>query len=166
MHSLSCESHAMLTRQTAVAPHVPTRGIAVTLFNLKYSPNLGDGIIAECLERELGQRLPGANIKTLDLAGRSRWETPRGGARIAILTLLQRAPRWLGDLLVSIALGATLRRLRPRWGEVLRHTDVAVFGGGQLIQDADLNFPLKLAAAAAECRLHHIPIVIFGVGAA
>lgn len=156
----------MLARQAAVPPHGPTRSIAVTLFNLKYSPNLGDGIIAECLERELGRRLPGANIKTLDLAGRSRWETPRGGARTAILTLLQRAPRWLGDLLVSIALGSTLRRLRPRWGEVLRHTDVVVFGGGQLIQDADLNFPLKLAAAAAECRLRHIPIVIFGVGAA
>jgi polysaccharide pyruvyl transferase WcaK-like protein len=168
MHRAACDPvPTRMSRYADVLPPPQSRSIAVTLINLKYSPNLGDGIIAECLEREIARRLPEAAIVTLDLAGR-RDGPPRrrSRGRIALLSVLQGIPQWLGELLLSIALRPVLRKLRSRWAEVLRNTDIAVFGGGQLIQDGDLNFPLKLAAAAAECRVHAVPIILFAVGAA
>jgi polysaccharide pyruvyl transferase WcaK-like protein len=140
----------------------------IVLFNVKFSPNLGDGAIAECLERELERRFAGAEVFSLDLAGRTEWRPPADGeARVSKLGVLQRMPRWGRDLAVETVLGAKLRRkLRPLWRRALAGADVAVFGGGQLIQDGDLNFPLKLAAAAEECRRLRIPYALHAVGAA
>ncbi|MFC7397623.1 polysaccharide pyruvyl transferase family protein [Chelatococcus sp. GCM10030263] len=140
----------------------------IVLFNVKYSPNLGDGAIAECLERELERRFAGAEVLSLDLAGRTEWRAPEGGqARVSKLGILQRMPRWCRDIAVEAVLGARLRsRLRPLWRRALAGADVAVFGGGQLIQDGDLNFPLKLGAAADECRRLRIPYAVHAVGAA
>ena len=33
----------------------------IALLNVKFSPNLGDGLLCECLERELAVALPGAD---------------------------------------------------------------------------------------------------------
>jgi polysaccharide pyruvyl transferase WcaK-like protein len=140
----------------------------IVVFNVKYSPNLGDGIIAECLEHELGQFLKGAQIVTLDLAGRTHWSTP-GDARTRLtrLALLQRMPGWIRDVTVGVVLGFRLHtELRPAWKLALADADLAVFGGGQLMQDGDLNFPLKLAAAASECHRRGLPVAIFAVGVA
>ncbi|NJO53420.1 MAG: polysaccharide pyruvyl transferase family protein [Bacteroidales bacterium] len=139
----------------------------IILFNIKYSPNLGDGVIAECLEHELGREFPNATITSVDLAGRASWAPPRNArVRLAQLALLQRLPRPLNDLVVTARLCWLLvTDLRSRWRRALAKADVVVFGGGQLIQDGDLNFPLKLAAVARECRRRGAPFAIFAVGA-
>ena len=43
----------------------------IALLNVKFSPNLGDGLLSECLERELAEALPGATVVSIDLAGRA-----------------------------------------------------------------------------------------------
>ncbi len=138
----------------------------VAIFNVKYSPNLGDGIIAECLERAIRQRT-GCAVESIDLAGRTRWSDPvDGGARALVLTLIQRMPGWLRDASVTLLLGRRVKkRFRPQWIRLLKGVDFAVFGGGQLFQDADLNFPIKIAAAVAECGQKHLPMAVFAVGA-
>ncbi|MCL4765101.1 MAG: polysaccharide pyruvyl transferase family protein [Hyphomicrobiaceae bacterium] len=139
----------------------------VCIFNLKYSPNLGDGAIAECLEHALRERGVHRAL-SIDLAGRQERPRSSGGRRRAfLLGLLQRIPGWLGDAGVALVLGWRVRRrLRPFWRAKLQAADVVIFGGGQLIQDADLNFPIKLAAAADECRRRGLPVALFAVGAA
>lgn len=143
----------------------PTR---IAIFNVKYSPNLGDGIIAECLEFALKSQLPGASVFSLDLAGRKNWASEgEGRSRALKLALLDRMPRWLRDLSITAMIGQKLyRHLLPQWRSALKNADFVVFGGGQLIQDGNLNFPLKLAAAARECRARSLPTAVFGVGAA
>lgn len=138
----------------------------VAIFNVKYSPNLGDGVIAECLEHALRQR-GGWVTWSIDLAGREGWSEACGGRNRALtLGLLRRMPGWLRDAGVGLVLEFKVRtRIMKQWRQLLDGADAAVFGGGQLIQDADLNFPIKLAGAATACRSMNIPMAVFAVGA-
>lgn len=137
----------------------------IAIFGLKYSPNLGDGIIAECLAHELEAALPGASVVPVDLAGRCDFVPEPDRARAWALKVLQALPGSQRRLIVRRLLEPKIRdQLRPRWRETLASCDAAVIGGGQLFADADLNFPLKLSAAAAECRNAGLPVAIFGVG--
>jgi polysaccharide pyruvyl transferase WcaK-like protein len=140
----------------------------VVTFNVKYSPNLGDGVIAECLEAELERRLPDVSIEALDLAGRTDRDSPaRSGRRVLALKALQMMPAFLRDVLVEAILRLQMRRkCQPAWREALRDADLAIVGGGQLIQDGDLNFPVKLSIMAAECKRNNVPIALFGLGVA
>ena len=45
----------------------------VGTLNVKYSPNLGDGLLAECLEAELRSARPGVETRSIDLAGRTAY---------------------------------------------------------------------------------------------
>jgi len=136
----------------------------IAIFNVKHSPNLGDGIIAECLEAALTAR-PGVRVRAIDLAGRESYGSGSGAGRSRLLDFLHALPRPVSHGLVRLLLGTLVRvRLRPRWREALRGCDAAIVGGGQLISDIDLNFPLKLAAAAGECRRRRLPIAVFAVG--
>jgi polysaccharide pyruvyl transferase WcaK-like protein len=140
----------------------------VVTFNVKFSPNLGDGVIAECLEAELARRLTCININALDLAGRTdRDRRAKASGRVLALKALQAMPSILRDILVEVVLRLRLKRkCRPIWRSALRDADLAIVGGGQLIQDGDLNFPVKLSIVASECRRNNVPIALFGVGVA
>lgn len=140
----------------------------VVTFNVKYSPNLGDGVIAECLEAELARRMTCISIDALDLAGRTdRGRRAGTGGRVLALKALQAMPSILRDVLVEVVLRIHLRRkCQPIWRNALRDADLAIVGGGQLIQDGDLNFPIKLSIVASECRRYNVPIALFGVGVA
>ncbi|HEY9235780.1 MAG TPA: polysaccharide pyruvyl transferase family protein, partial [Phenylobacterium sp.] len=56
------------------------------------------------------------------------------------------------------------RRLRPRWREQLAQADALVLGGGNLLADADLNFPTKIDGVLAEAAAAGLPIGVYGVG--
>jgi hypothetical protein len=45
----------------------------IVIFNVKYSSNLGDGLIALCLESAIRTALPGAAVDSQDLAGRTKF---------------------------------------------------------------------------------------------
>ena len=104
---------------------------------------------------------------SIDLAGRSNYASSGPDiSRLLKLYLLQKMPRRLRDFTVELALRKTIKRhLVPKWRAMLSQVDCALLGGGELFQDGDLNFPLKLCAAAAECELRGVPLAIFAVGA-
>ena len=132
--------------------------------NVKYSANLGDGLLAECLEGELRACGPDIQTLALDLAGRTDYGDGLRGRR-AVLSLLDATPQPLRGHAVGALLDLTVRhRLRPRWREALRGVDSVVLGGGNLLADADLNFPIKIEGALAEAAAARLPVGVFGVG--
>ncbi len=136
----------------------------VGALNVKYSPNLGDGLLAECLEAELAANGPDIRTVAIDLAGRTAYGDGMRHRR-AVLSLLEAAPGGLRQVGVGMALGLTVqRKLRPRWRELLRGVDALVLGGGNLLADADLNFPMKIEGALSEAAAAGIPLGIYGIG--
>ena len=141
-------------------------GARIALLNVKFSPNLGDGLLSECLERELARALPGADVLAIDLAGRRDYRGHGPSRRGAAIALLQRLPRWARRHAVRGALTLLVRfRLRRHVRERLAGVDAVVVGGGNLLTDSDLNFPMKLSGALAEAARLRLPVAVHAVGA-
>lgn len=137
---------------------------SLRLFNVKYSPNLGDGLIAECLERALMAMGAGDDVSSIDLAGRVRYGE-RFAGRAQIIGILERMPKLLRQQLVRPLLAAQARRKwRPHYCHRLQNATGALIGGGNLISDLDLNFPTKLALAIDEIDRLSLPFAIYAVG--
>lgn len=161
-----------------VGRRAPAR-LRIALLNVKYSPNLGDGLLAECLERELSAALGGAEVFSIDIAGRTGWpaaasSSPSSSGPVAasasrrrhIMALLEAMPPRLRHVAAGTALALVTRwRLRPHIRTRLAGCHAAVIGGGNLLTDADLNFPTKLAGAAREVTRRDLPLAIHAVGA-
>ncbi len=138
--------------------------LRIGLFNVKFSPNLGDGLLSECLEAELATRLRGVTIESLDLAGRTHYSRGRK-SRASALAALHHSPQSVRQALAETIIGRKLvRDLRVRWRAALRDIDAVIVGGGNLLSDSDLNFPLKVEAAMAETRAAGVPAAVFAVG--
>jgi polysaccharide pyruvyl transferase WcaK-like protein len=145
-----------------VSPQKPPL-MRVALLNLRYSPNLGDVLICECLEYGVRQAVPGLDVLQLDITGRRDFAV--GSARrLAALAVLQRLPQVLRQRIARAVLGRSLRRTLPYWNEALATVDGAVLGGGHLLADADLNFPLKVAAIFGAVANAGLPAAVYAVG--
>lgn len=139
----------------------------LVIFNVKYSPNLGDGIIAECLEYALRRHRIGWAISSCDVAGRQTFGTGLDGSRRFIFAILDRLPRSIRRMLVKMILKRLIsHNLRDHYARSVAGADLAVTGGGQLLADADLNFPMKLSSAARQARKAGAKTIVFGVGVA
>jgi polysaccharide pyruvyl transferase WcaK-like protein len=133
------------------------------VFNVKFSENLGDGVLAECLEHALKAALRGSSVETVDLAGRTDYgQTP--GARGRALGMLRSMPRGLRPLAVEVALRRKLGALAPHWKKKIEAADAVIIGGGNLLQDDDLNFPLKVGLALDLVAQSGKPLAIYAVG--
>lgn len=136
----------------------------VALLNVKYSANLGDGLLSECLEGALAAAGPDITVVSIDLAGRTAF-TSGSGLRGTVLKTLERMPAWLRQPLMYTVLSTMVKtRLRSFYAEGLKGVDAVVLGGGNLIADSDLNFPIKIHAALAEAARRDLPVAVFGVG--
>lgn len=170
MNSTDHRAMPPLVPDTMRVPNWPSRARerhapSVALINVKYSPNLGDGLLSECLEAELASVLPALAIRVIDLAGRTEYD-PGTRSRKSVLTLMHHSPRVVRHAIAQSVLGSKLHmHLRPHWRAALRGVDAVIVGGGNLLSDADLNFPLKLDAVMAEVRSLGLPAAVFGVGA-
>ena len=137
----------------------------IVVFACPYSANLGDGLLSLCLVKEMKAAQPGLSVSIQDLAGRKDYGEC-GARRKMALALLDRVPKAARGPVMALSLGFEVsRKLRPAWAEALSNADAAVLGGGNLLADADLNFPLKIAGFGAEMRRRGIPWAVFGVGA-
>ncbi|WP_181814776.1 polysaccharide pyruvyl transferase family protein [Sphingomonas aracearum] len=136
----------------------------VAIFNVKYSPNLGDGLLAECLERTLVRHDPDIRIVAVDLAGRGGYgEVNR--YRGLMLRTLQRLPGFARQLLSHTLLNLLSRvKLRASFRRAVADSDVVVIGGGNLFADADLNFPIKIGLALDEAARRRLPVTVYAVG--
>jgi polysaccharide pyruvyl transferase WcaK-like protein len=146
----------------------PPRRIA--LLNVKFSPNLGDGLLSECLEAELACTFqtiaPGTQVFSIDLAGRRRYPAIAPSRRAAMIAVLEALPAAARRLVTRAALTALVRlRLRRHVLAGLAGCDAVVLGGGNLLTDADLNFPMKIAGALRQAARLRLPVAVYGVGA-
>lgn len=137
----------------------------ICTIGVKYSSNLGDGVIAECLEHALRRADPALEVAAIDLAGRRAFGDGLNRSRARLLTALGRMPQPVRRMLVRLLLTGLARfKLRPRWAEQLRGSDAVVLGGGQLLADTDLNFPIKVRACLALVARAGLPVAVHGVG--
>jgi polysaccharide pyruvyl transferase WcaK-like protein len=137
--------------------------VKILVFNVRYSPNLGDGVLAECLERTLKGCGADIAVETIDLAGRQAYGAA-GSGRAKILTVLGLLPKALRRRVIELALGRRLRSLRHEWQRRIAAADAVVIGGGNLFQDDDLNFPLKIATVLEGVCRERRPLAVFSVG--
>lgn len=139
-------------------------GQLVTLFNAKYSPNLGDGLLSECLEWAIGTTSERALGKSVDLAGRTNYGEFLTG-RKHVMSALSALPKGVREAVLRVPLSVLAEtKWRGHYAQGLNGSTLAVVGGGNLIIDIDLNFPTKLSVAMAECSKRNIPVALYGVG--
>jgi polysaccharide pyruvyl transferase WcaK-like protein len=138
----------------------------VGIFNVKYSPNLGDGLIAECLEQAIKElaAMQDLEIKSIDLAGRICFTRGDTG-RVVTLKLLDQLPAPLRRAAVFFPSQYKLHNIwMPHYRQMSKAANAIIVGGGNLFSDADLNFPTKLNAALKIVSETNLPIAIYGVG--
>jgi hypothetical protein len=100
--------------------------VKIALLNVKYSPNLGDGLLSECLERELSAALPGAQVVSIDLAGREIYRDHGASRRGRAIAVLEHLPSWARRHVVRLALTALVRlRLRRHFRDRLAGVDAS-----------------------------------------
>lgn len=133
----------------------------IVIFNVKYSENLGDGLLAQCLEKALST--DDVEVETIDLAGRTNFGTQSGHRRQA-LQILQMLPPFARRLAVRFALRAKMKELSTEWRKRIDRADAIVLGGGNLFQDDDLNFPLKVGTLIKCAGNSGKPLAIYAVG--
>ena len=137
----------------------------IVLVNARYSANLGDGVVAECLEFGLRQRLPKVTILNCDLNGRKSLGDGPAILRTLARNILPITPDAVKKSVYTKLFVAMVRsRLLPHYDRSVNGANLAIVGGGHLLTDADLNFPVKLAAAASIIRDRDVPIAIHAVG--
>ncbi len=136
----------------------------IVVFNVKYSENLGDGILAFCIEHGLSQTGGGIEVETVDLAGRHGFGGASSSRRRHLLKLLQGLPKPARRLVVGFVVRRALRRQRGEWERKIAAADAVVIGGGNLFQDDDLNFPLKIGTVLDCVRRFDRPLAIYAVG--
>ncbi|MBE2190894.1 MAG: polysaccharide pyruvyl transferase family protein [Alphaproteobacteria bacterium] len=147
----------------------------ICLLNVKYSNNLGDGIIAECLESELTKAIPDSEVFSIDVGGREFYGDFGLTSAKGKGSLLRSVAKWGFDqlpenlksiLAIQISKYAMKNKMRPKWRKELEKSDVIVVGGGHLFGDDQLYFPLRLNAAACELADLGKPVAIYAVGVA
>ncbi len=159
----------MTSVDTAVGMNYLAGSLRLAVFNVKFSNNLGDGIVAETTEYLLRQLAPGAAIRTLDLGGRAAFGSQGIQAPLALKQLIHRALHWLpgqlsGRLRASLTRIALKRQALSLWREQIARADRVIIGGGQLIADTDLYFPIRLQLIAQLAQELGKPMFIHAVG--
>ena len=159
-HEKPSSRHSPRTDTMMAAEQPRTR---LALLNLRYSPNLGDVLLCECLEYGLRKAAPQLDVVQLDIAGRR--DFAQGSARrLAAMAMLQRLPQPVRQRIARLMIGRSLRRTEPYWQAQLATVNAAVVGGGGLFADADLNFPLKIAAILSVVAAFGLPAAVHAVG--
>jgi polysaccharide pyruvyl transferase WcaK-like protein len=107
---------------------------------------------------------PEIEITHLDLAGRTSYGAGAGRRQI-VVRATSKLPAYLRRATTAALLHAQVwQKLRHHYRQQLSGAGALVLGGGNLFADADLNFPIKIAALVRELRTQHIEWVAYGVG--
>lgn len=154
----------MIARPVARTELASQKGPRIRIFNVKYSPNLGDGLLSECLEQALIDCGADPDTWSVDLAARTSYG-PGPSARTLQMQLLERLPSSVRSLAVRAPLAVqSRRRWAPHYDRSLEGADCVVIGGGNLLADLDLNFPTKISLALEAASRRRLPVFIYGCG--
>lgn len=137
----------------------------IVVFNARFSANVGDGLIAECLQRQL-ELTPGVDgVKTLDLGGKETGSL-RADRRLASQAFMTatKLPHWVGrPLALAMNIYATAHLVR-RWTAALKDADAVLIGGGQLLVDVGYYFPVRLAMVLFLSKQKGLPVALHALG--
>ncbi len=148
----------------AEAVPLASESLRIRLFNVKFSPNLGDGLLSECLEKALIALGASEDTWSIDLAARQAYGNGLT-ARLQIMSALDRMPKWLRRHVIRIPLAIQARRKwHPHYANRVSGANAIAIGGGNLISDLDLNFPTKLTLAIREAERLQLPFVVYAAG--
>lgn len=136
----------------------------VKLLNVKYSPNVGDGLLVDCLEAHLRSVEGMQATSSIDLAGRTAYNAS-SVHREKMMWVLESVPTAIRPRLARAGLSAKLALgLRSHYRRELVDAAAVVIGGGNLLSDQDLNFPMKIVAALGEATRLKARVAIYGCG--
>ncbi len=132
----------------------------------KFSDNLGDGVISDCVEYLLKQHHPNIIVDCLDVSGRIEYQTSKSKNSSLIKQLFFYSPEFIRPCLTLIALFLIFK---PKIKKEIQRIDFSecrllIFGGGQLINNVALNFPLKIAYIAKMARKYGLNYSFNSVG--
>lgn len=138
----------------------------VIICTAKYSDNLGDGVISDSVEYLIKNIHPNCEVLTLDISGRTHYDDSDSTDTTLVKKIFLNTPEALRPL---VTLTGWHLIFKPRLTAEINRIDFAkcgllIFGGGQLINDIALNFPLKLAYIAKQAQLQGLPYSINAVG--
>jgi polysaccharide pyruvyl transferase WcaK-like protein len=150
----------------ALAGPRPAAALRFVLSAVMYSPNLGDGVIAACFSHAARQYEPApVRIDWLDLAGRTGFASGGDALRARALGVLTALPPRLSDAVSAALVGRQIEaRLAPLAQSMLDDASGLIVGGGQLLNDVNLNFPLKLARLTGLAERRYLPTALNAVG--
>ncbi|WP_434026037.1 polysaccharide pyruvyl transferase family protein [[Pseudomonas] boreopolis] len=134
---------------------------------VRYSDNLGDGVIGDCLSYLIKCVDPSAAIQHFDMAGRMGYrEGGVNGERNLLKKVFFGSPLFFRPLLsIGFWVIRTRGALSVAWSKVeLQKPVFLVFGGGQLLSDLALNFPLKMGWVTKVAYKNRIPIAFNALG--
>jgi polysaccharide pyruvyl transferase WcaK-like protein len=125
-----------------------------------YSTNLGDGVIAQCLAYVCTKSRPAVTVAHADISGHTGWSNnphpqTRALSRISLPSHLNNMIRWRM---------ARRQRCLSAWHPILENAAALLIGGGQLLMDNQLDFPLKISELVHQGQQREIPIHIIACG--
>lgn len=136
------------------------------LCTLRYSANLGDGALGNCMEFLIGSCQPDRTIIHLDMAGRTSFASSTAEDRSTLMELFYRIPPFFRPLMTRAMWSAKMRKkLNVAWTEAAPAAPFdLVFGGGQMFSDFALNFPLKFNHVAKLALAQGANLAVTSVG--
>lgn len=137
----------------------------IILCTAKYSDNLGDGVIADCVGY-LSASLIDAEILHLDISGRSDYAVRQDNKIPLSKKIFHLAPSYLKPLISWLGWKLIFKkRIRQKLIELdFSSSDRLIFGGGQLLSDVAWNFPLKISYICQQAEKSKVPYSFNAIG--
>tara|TARA_B110001454_G_scaffold57662_1_gene56447 strand:+ start:11107 stop:12261 length:1155 start_codon:yes stop_codon:yes gene_type:complete len=135
----------------------------VLIAGVPYSDNYGDNLIHMGLKENLLSN--GFCVDTLDIGGRTGFQqkSKKQGLKTKILNSRN---KFLIRFATFINIFLVLFQSRKRWSLQVKASDMICIGGGNLISDVHLNFPLKIFFLHILCVIHKKKYAFVSVGVA
>ncbi len=133
----------------------------VAIAGESFSTNVGDRAIHGCLCYLLKQLDPTIEAISIDISGRI--PVTRGDSRLHSkqrMALLSSAPGFRLPIMLMKIAHHQLKILQGQFDKVqenLETADLLIIGGGQLLMDDGLNFPLKLSTLTRQAQSLNLP---------
>lgn len=148
-----------------------SKELKIVISTLRYSDNLGDGVIGDCVEYLLKKYNPSINIYHLDMAGRlgflNDYSNKANESKGITKTYFYKLPYYAQKNVFKFLLWPFIykKRLNTAISNAIKFKpDLLMFGGGQVLNDILLNFPLKFNYVCQCFIRENINIVVSGVG--
>ncbi len=134
----------------------------------KYSDNLGDGVISDCVEFLLKSLKSDLDVVHLDISGRTEYHSSIQQKSSISKVIFHATPNVLKPVITYAGWYFKFKkRLEHRINEIdFSNADRLIFGGGQLLSDVGLNFPLKLSYICEMAEENNLNFSFNSVGVA